>query len=72
MGYAEMIAREVETLTTDKQIEILDFIAFLKIRKSSSAIQSAPKTAEEIEAFFKSYNVDTSSYRFDRDDANAR
>lgn len=72
MGYAEMIAREAETLTTDKQIEILDFIAFLKTRKASSTIQTQFKTTEDIETFFKSYNVDTSNYRFDRDDANAR
>lgn len=72
MGYAEIIAREAETLTTDKQIEILDFIVFLKTRKASSTIQAQTKTAQDIETFFKSYNVDISNYRFDRDDANAR
>ncbi|MGR8934502.1 MAG: hypothetical protein ACU837_08970 [Gammaproteobacteria bacterium] len=72
MGYAEMIAHEAETLTTDKQIEILNFIAFLKTRNAFSAIQAQTKTAEDIETFFKSYNIDTSNYRFDRDDANAR
>ncbi len=31
MGYADIIAREAETLPLEKQVEILDFIAFLKV-----------------------------------------
>ena len=38
----------------------------------SAAFASAPKTAEEIETFFRSFKVDISGYKFDRDDANAR
>ena len=33
MGYADVIAREAETLPLEKQAEILDFIAFLKARQ---------------------------------------
>jgi len=29
MGYSDIIAREAETLSPEKQAEILDFIAFL-------------------------------------------
>ena len=72
MGYADIIAREAETLSSEKQAEILDFIAFLKMRCSPSETISAPKTADEIEAFFRSFKVDTSGYQFNRDDANAR
>jgi hypothetical protein len=73
MGYAEIIAREAETLPPEKQAEILDFIAFLKMRQSpSSGLDSFPKTVGEIEAFFRSFKVDVSGYKFDRDDANAR
>jgi hypothetical protein len=72
MGYSDIIAREAETLPTEKQVEILDFIAFLKLRHLPTELASAPKTAEEIEAFFRSFKVDTSGYKFDRDDANAR
>lgn len=72
MGYSEIIAREVETLPPEKQVEILDFIAFLKMRQLSAELASAPKTAKEIENFFRSFNVDISGYKFDRDDANAR
>ena len=72
MGYVDIIAREVDSLPSEKQAEVLDFIAFLKMRQSRAGETSVPKTAEEIEAFFRSFNVDTSSYKFDRIDANAR
>ena len=72
MGYSDIIAREAETLPPEKQVEILDFIAFLKMRQSPSGPASAPKTVGEIETFFRSFNVDIRGYKFDRDDANAR
>jgi hypothetical protein len=72
MGYSEIIAREAETLPPEKQIQILDFIAFLKARHVPIELTSTPKTAEEIETFFRNFKVDTSGYKFDRDDANAR
>lgn len=72
MGYLDIIAREVKTLPPEKQVEILDFIAFLKVRQLPVELVSAPKTAVEIETFFRSFKVDTSGYKFDRDDANAR
>ena len=34
MGYADIIATEVKSLPVQKQAEILDFITFLKTRKS--------------------------------------
>lgn len=72
MGYADIIAREAETLPPEKQVEILDFIAFLKVRRLPAELTPVPKTVEEIEEFFRGFNVDTSNYKFDRDDANAR
>jgi len=72
MGYADVIAREAETLPLEKQAEILDFIAFLKARQLATELPIAPKTAGEIEALFKSVKVDVSHYVFNRDDANAR
>ena len=71
MGYSDIIAHEAETLPPEKQAEILDFIAFLKSRYLPAEL-AAPKTAGEIETFFRSFNVDISGYKFDRDDANAR
>jgi len=71
MGYSDLIAREAEDLSPDKQAEILDFIAFLKARQTS-VVDFVPKTAAEVEAFFRSFKVNGSDYRFDRNDANAR
>jgi hypothetical protein len=72
MGYSDVIAREAETLPAEKQAEVLDFIAFLKQRQVHPITLSVPKTVDEIEAFFHSFNVDVSGYTFDREEANAR
>jgi len=72
MGYSDIIAREAEALPPEKQAEVLDFIAFLKVRRLPLDLASVPKTAEEIETFFRSFKVDISGYKFDREEANAR
>lgn len=68
----ETIAYEAEKLPLEKQVEVLDFIGFLKMKLTGVDKTTTFKTAEEIEAFFRSFKVDISGYRFDRDDANAR
>ena len=72
MGYSDIITHEAETLPPEKQVEVLDFITFLKARYLPAELTSVPKTAGEIETFFRSFNVDISGYKFDRDDVNAR
>ena len=72
MQYADIIAREADSLSLAKQAEVLDFIKFLKSKQGRSEDTSTPRTIEEIAAFFRSFNVDTSGYKFDRDEANAR
>jgi hypothetical protein len=72
MEYANIIAREADSLPLEKQAEVLDFIEFLKAKQSRTGSASTPETAEEIEAFFRSFNVDTSGFKFDREEANAR
>ena len=72
MKYADIIAREAASLPLEKQAEVLDFIEFLKVRKSRIGNASTARTPEEIEVFFRSLNVDMSDYKFDREDANAR
>jgi hypothetical protein len=72
MEYTDIIAREADSLSAEKQAEVLDFIAFLKMRQSRAGKVSVPQTPAEIEAFFRSFNVDTRGYKFDREDANAR
>ena len=61
-----------DSLPLEKQAEELDFIEFLKDRQSRSVGASIPRTPEEIEGFFRSFKVDTSGYKFDREEANAR
>jgi Ca2+-binding EF-hand superfamily protein len=72
MQYADIIAREADSLPLEKQAEVLDFIEFLKVKQSRKEDSSRPQTTEEIEAFFRSFKVDTSGYKFDREEANAR
>uniref|UniRef100_E6QQE9 DUF2281 domain-containing protein n=1 Tax=mine drainage metagenome TaxID=410659 RepID=E6QQE9_9ZZZZ len=72
MQYADIIAREADSLPLEKQAEVLDFIELLKGKQSRAVDSSSPKTTAEIEAFFRSFNVDTSSYKFDREEANDR
>lgn len=69
MQYADIIAKEAYSLPPEKQVEVLDFIEFLKDRQSRASI---PMTTTEIEAFFRSFNVDTSGFKFNREEANAR
>ena len=71
MQYADIIAREADSLPLEKQAEVLDFIEFLKVKQNRLGVAS-PMTTKEIEAFFRSFNVDTSGYKFDREEANAR
>lgn len=62
MQYADIIAREADLLPLEKQAEVLDFIEFLKVRQSREMNTSIPSTPEEIEAFFRNFNADTSGY----------
>lgn len=72
MGYADIIAREANLLPEEKQAEVLDFIEFLKTRQHREGETSIPMTAKEIEDIFRGFNVDTSNFKFDREEANAR
>ena len=72
MQYAEIIAREADSLPLEKQAEVLDFILFLKEKQLRALDNSKPKTLEEIDAFFRNHQVDMSNYKFDREEANAR
>lgn len=72
MGYTDIIARKGDGLPPEKQAQVIDFIESFKERQSRAGGTSASRTPEEIEALFRSFNVDTSGYKFDRKDANAR
>jgi uncharacterized protein (DUF433 family) len=64
----EQVLESYPNITRD---DILAALAFAAEQVCGEGI-STPKTAEEIEAFFRSFKVDTSSYKFDREDANIR
>ena len=68
MEYTDIIAREADA-PLDKKSEAIDFI---KEFKGCTGEASTVRTPEDIEAFFHSFNVNTSGYKFDRDNANAR
>ena len=72
MGYTDIIAREADGLPPEKQAEVLDSTVFLETRINRLEGASIPRTSEEIEAFFRSFDVDVSGYKFDREEANAR
>ena len=72
MEYTKMITQGADSLPPEKQAEVLDFIEFLKAKQSRNEQMSAPRTAAQIATFFRSFNVDTSRFKFDRDEANAR
>ena len=72
MEVSKIIAIEVASLPLEKQAEVIDFIKLLKAKHNRGEQTAAPKTAEEIAAFFRSFNVDTSRFKLNRDEANAR
>lgn len=72
MEYTDIIAREADSLPPENKVQVLDFIEYLKERQSRAGGASASRTPEEIEVLFRSINVDTRGYTFDRKDANAR
>ncbi len=71
-GYADIIAKEAATLVPIRQLEVLDFIGYLKNRQNLSDGAAGELTPEAVRMFLSSFKVDLSQYRFNRDDANAR
>lgn len=76
MSYADLIAKEIETLSPEKQARVLDFVAVLKAQQSLTALPELSaeqkRRRDALAAFFSSFNADLTGYRFDREDANAR
>lgn len=72
MQYSDIITRELNLLSLEKQAVVLDFILFLKEKKVCVLDNPKPKTIEGIDAFFRNHQVDMSNFKFDREEANAR
>jgi hypothetical protein len=68
MGYTDIITREADSNKEQPH----EYIEHFKEKQSHTGGALSARTPEEIEAFLRSFNVNTSSYKFDRDDANAR
>ena len=64
----EQVLESYPNITREDILAALAFAAEHLHEKDSST----PRTPEEIAAFFRSFNVDTSGYKFDREEANAR
>ena len=71
MEFVDIIAREAISLPIEKQKEVIYFIKFLKEQQLHSFASSEVRTTEEIIAFFRSFNADTTGYNFDREEANS-
>ena len=75
MGYAEKIYEQVKLLPDPVAREVLGFAEFVATRRSGSAAVSQADRQHrrsEIEQTFAKYQVDLSSFRFNREEANAR
>lgn len=71
MDYTDTIAQDADSHPSKKQ-ELIDYIELNKTEHPLKNNASLPRSPEEIEAFFRSFNVDSSDYKFDRKDANVR
>jgi len=71
MDYTDIIVRDADSHPLKKQ-QAIDCNEFNKIEHPHKNSTSLSRTLEEIETFFRSFNVDTSGYKFDREDANTR
>lgn len=72
MGYTSIMAKNGNAPHPDKKSQHIDFIEYFKKPLSTTGDSLARRTPEQISALFRDFNVNTSGYTFNRDDANAR
>jgi hypothetical protein len=76
MGYAELIALEVQSLPAKNQAEVLSFVAALKAQGEASLLPTlSPEKTERLDAMMQSlspFSADMTGFVFDREEANAR
>ena len=73
MNAADLINREVADMPDALRAEVLDFIGFLKSRHPGEVGRpSTESRLADLTAFFAPYRRDLGSFRFDREEANAR
>jgi hypothetical protein len=73
MNAVDLITREASELPEALQVEVLDFIGYLKTRHPSpAAVTTSDARLAGLMAFFAPYRKDFGGFVFDRDEANAR
>jgi len=69
MTLADRIYEEVKGLGEETCVEVLDFVEFLKRRRSDAPVEERRRGLEKA---LEPYRVDLSGFRFDREEANER
>lgn len=76
MGYAELIALEVQSLPAKSQAEVLSFVTALKAQSEASLLPAlSSEQAARRDVLMKAlspFSADMKGFVFDRDEANAR
>lgn len=76
MGYAELIALEVQSLPAKYQAEVLSFVTALKAQSEASLLPVlSPEQTERRDALLHAlspFSADMTGFVFDREEANAR
>jgi hypothetical protein len=76
MGYAERIYEQVKQLPAQAAKEVLDFAELVARRRVADPVPITQadrvRRRAEIEQTFSKYYIDLSSFKFDREEANAR
>jgi hypothetical protein len=76
MGYAELIAFEVQNLPVKYQAEVLSFVAALKAQSEAALLPTlSPEQSKRRDAMMQSlspFSADMTGFIFDREEANAR
>lgn len=76
MGYAELIALEVQSLPAQYQAEVLSFVTALKAQSKASLLpRLSPEQTKRRDAMMQAlspFSTDMTGFVFDREEANAR
>jgi hypothetical protein len=76
VGYAELIALEVQSLPAKYQAEVLSFVAALKSQGEASLLPAlSPEQIERRDAMMQAlspFSADMTGFVFNREEANAR
>lgn len=73
MNTTDLIYKESKVLPENLQVEVLDFIGFLKTRYAIEVVAAdTTQKITELEAAFAPYRKNFTGFKFNRDEANER